>query len=43
MIIHGDNLEALKVLLLEYEGCVDCVYIDPLQNTGNEDGSTTTT
>lgn len=29
MIIHGDNLEALKVLLPEYEGSADCIYIDP--------------
>lgn len=36
MIIHGDNLEALKALLPEYEGRVDCVYIDPPYNTGNE-------
>ncbi|MDN0056351.1 site-specific DNA-methyltransferase [Collinsella ihumii] len=36
MIIHGDNLEALKALLPEYEGKVDCIYIDPPYNTGNE-------
>lgn len=36
MIIHGDNLEALKSLLPEYEGRVDCIYIDPPYNTGNE-------
>ncbi len=36
MIIHGDNLEALKALLPEYEGRVDCIYIDPPYNTGNE-------
>lgn len=36
MIIHGDNLEALKALLPEFEGKVDCVYIDPPYNTGNE-------
>lgn len=35
-IIHGDNLKALKALLPEYEGRVDCVYIDPPYNTGNE-------
>lgn len=35
-IIHGDNLEALKALLPEYEGRVDCIYIDPPYNTGNE-------
>lgn len=36
MIIHGDNLEALKALMPEYEGKVDCIYIDPPYNTGNE-------
>ena len=35
MIIHGDNLLALKALLPEYEGKVVCVYIDPPYNTGN--------
>ncbi len=35
-IIHGDNLTALKSLLPEYEGRVDCIYIDPPYNTGNE-------
>lgn len=30
MIIHGDNLEALKALLPRFEGKVDCIYIDPL-------------
>ncbi len=35
-IIHGDNLEALKSLLPEFEGKVQCIYIDPPYNTGNE-------
>jgi adenine-specific DNA-methyltransferase len=35
-IIHGDNLEALKSLLPEFEGKIDCIYIDPPYNTGNE-------
>jgi adenine specific DNA methylase Mod len=35
-IIHGDNLEALKSLLPEYENKVKCIYIDPPYNTGNE-------
>ncbi len=35
-IIHGDNLEALKALLPQYEGRVKCIYIDPPYNTGNE-------
>ncbi|TXI76055.1 MAG: site-specific DNA-methyltransferase, partial [Flavobacteriales bacterium] len=35
-IIQGDNLEALKSLLPQYEGKVKCIYIDPPYNTGNE-------
>lgn len=35
-IIHGDNLEALKSLLPEYEGRINAIYIDPPYNTGNE-------
>ena len=35
-IIHGDNLEALKSLLPEYEGRIDMIYIDPPYNTGKE-------
>ncbi len=35
-IIHGDNLEALKSLLPEYEGKIDVIYIDPPYNTGKE-------
>lgn len=36
MIIHGDNLAALKSLLPQYEGRIDCIYIDPPYNTGNQ-------
>ncbi len=36
LIIHGDNLEALKALLPCYAGRVKCIYIDPPYNTGNE-------
>lgn len=36
MVIHGDNLEALKSLLPRYEGKVKCIYIDPPYNTGQE-------
>jgi adenine-specific DNA-methyltransferase len=35
-IIRGDNLEALKALLPQYEGRIKCIYIDPPYNTGNE-------
>ena len=34
MIIHGDNLLALKALEQEYTGKVKCIYIDPPYNTG---------
>jgi adenine-specific DNA-methyltransferase len=36
LIIHGDNLHALKSLLPRYAGRVDLVFIDPPYNTGNE-------
>lgn len=36
LIIHGDNLNALKALLPRYTGQVNCIYIDPPYNTGNE-------
>jgi len=36
LIIHGDNLLALKALLPTYAGKVKCIYIDPPYNTGNE-------
>lgn len=35
-IIRGDNLEALKSLLPQFEGKINCIYIDPPYNTGNE-------
>jgi len=36
LIIHGDNLAALKALLPKYAGQIKCIYIDPPYNTGNE-------
>ena len=36
LIIHGDNLHALKALIPRYAGRVHCIYIDPPYNTGNE-------
>jgi adenine-specific DNA-methyltransferase len=36
LIVHGDNLHALKALLPIYAGKVDCIFIDPPYNTGNE-------
>lgn len=35
MLIHGDNLLALKALEMEYRGKIKCVYIDPPYNTGS--------
>ena len=39
LIIHGDNLHALKALLPRYAGKIKCIYIDPPYNTGNENWS----
>jgi len=35
MLIHGDNLLALKALEKDFAGKVKCIYIDPPYNTGN--------
>lgn len=35
MLIHGDNLLALKALEQQYAGQVKCIYIDPPYNTGS--------
>lgn len=35
LIVHGDNLVALKALLPFYKGKVKCIYIDPPYNTGS--------
>ena len=34
MLIHGDNLLALKALESKYTGQIKCIYIDPPYNTG---------
>ena len=40
MLIHGDNLLALKALEQDYAGKVKCIYIDPpWHNTGNAFGT----
>lgn len=36
LLIQGDNLEALKALMPFYYNKIDCIYIDPPYNTGNE-------
>lgn len=35
MLIHGDNLLALKALEQDFTGKVKCIYIDPPYNTGS--------
>lgn len=35
MLIHGDNLLALKALEQDFAGKIRCIYIDPPYNTGN--------
>ena len=35
MLIHGDNLLALKALESKYAGQIKCIYIDPPYNTGS--------
>lgn len=35
LLIHGDNLLALKALEQQYAGQVKCVFIDPPYNTGS--------
>lgn len=35
MLIHGDNLLALKALEQDFAGQIKCIYIDPPYNTGS--------
>lgn len=35
MLIHGDNLLALKALEQQFAGKIKCIYIDPPYNTGS--------
>jgi len=35
MLIHGDNLIALRALEQDFAGKIKCIYIDPPYNTGN--------
>jgi adenine-specific DNA-methyltransferase len=35
ILIHGDNLLALKALEQDYSGKIKCIYIDPPYNTGS--------
>lgn len=34
MLIHGNNLLALKALEIKFSGIIKCIYIDPPYNTG---------
>ena len=36
LLVHGENFQALNLLQARYEGQVQCVYIDPPYNTGND-------
>jgi adenine-specific DNA-methyltransferase len=36
LVVHGDNLLALKALMPSFSGKIKCIYIDPPYNTGNE-------
>lgn len=36
LLVHGDNLDALKALLPYYGGKVKCIYIDPPYNSGEQ-------
>ncbi len=35
-VINGENYHALQMLLFTHRGQIDCIYIDPPYNTGNE-------
>ena len=36
LLIHGENFQALKLLMKRYANQVKCVYADPPYNTGND-------
>ena len=36
LIVHGDNLHALKALMPRYAGRVNCIYVDPPYSAGKE-------
>jgi len=36
-VISGENFHALQLFVYLYEGCVDCIYVDPPYNTGAKD------
>lgn len=36
LMIHGENFQALNLLSVRYHNSVQCIYIDPPYNTGND-------
>ena len=36
-VINGENFHALQLLVYQFEGQVDCIYLDPPYNTGARD------
>jgi adenine-specific DNA-methyltransferase len=36
-VINGENFHALQLLAYQFEGQVDCIYLDPPYNTGTRD------
>jgi adenine-specific DNA-methyltransferase len=36
-VINGENFHALQLMVYQFEGQVDCIYIDPPYNTGARD------
>ena len=37
LLIHGENWQALNLLIEHYRGRITCIYIDPPYNTGNDE------
>jgi len=37
LLIHGENFQALNLLLPRYQGQIKCIYIDPPYNTGHDE------
>ncbi len=37
LLIHGENFQALNLLMAKYGGQVKCIYIDPPYNTGKDE------
>ncbi|NPV52167.1 MAG: site-specific DNA-methyltransferase [Firmicutes bacterium] len=37
LLVHGENYQALRLLLQRYQEQIKCIYIDPPYNTGNDE------